>query len=577
MGVGRQTPEDAVSVGQVLSDRYELTRILGRGGMAEVYAAHDRVLQRNVAVKLLLERFKEDSAFTRRFSDEARHAARLNHPNLVAVYDTGSTDGQPFIVMELVDGRSLQEALAENAIDLTSAINVVAAVCEALGYAHDRGVIHRDVKPGNIMLAHDGSVKVTDFGIARAIGNDTVTRTAAVLGTAAYLSPEQAQGGAIDPRSDLYSLGVVLYEAVTGTQPFRGDSAVTVAYQHVQEQPRPPRERNPVISVALEAVVLRALTKNPANRYQHAADMHADLLAARDGHPVAAPPLLSQDATMLLEPALTERASRLNRRQTRQRRSIAGLLALLGVLAVVGIGYGVASLFTGPSTEIATVPDVTNETEAVAVALIIRDGFEPVLRYVVVDEEPYDMVLTQSPSGLTEAVVRSQVVLQIAARPETTSVPNVNGLTEEAALAALREAGLVRGTVSRTASNRVPQGQVISSDPSQGTVVPRGSAVSYVISDGEETVRVRPVSNTAEADAVARLREQGLEVAIERTFSATVPEGFVISQDPAAGTEVPVGSIVTIMVSQGSGLPPSPPPGPPAEPGDGDPEGDPSD
>jgi len=555
-----------VSVGRVLGDRYELTRILGRGGMAEVYAAHDRVLDRNVAVKLLLERFKEDSAFTRRFSDEARHAARLNHPNLVAVYDTGSADGQPFIVMELVDGRSLQEALAEGMIDVATAVSIVAAVSKALGYAHDRGVIHRDVKPGNIMLAHDGSVKVTDFGIARAIGNDTVTRTAAVLGTAAYLSPEQAQGGALDPRSDLYSLGVVLYEALTGTQPFRGDSAVTVAYQHVQEQPRPPRERNPAITVALEAVVLRAMAKNPANRYQHASDMYADLTAARDGQPVAAPPLLSDDATLLLEPELTERATRHNRRQTRQRRTIAVLLGLIALIAVIGIGYGLASLFSGDGTVFATVPDVVGEPEAIAVALVIRDGFEPVLRYVVVDEEPYDVVLAQSPTGLSEAAAGSQVVLQIAARPETTTVPNVNGLSEDAALAALREAGLVRGTVSRAPSSSVPQGSVISSDPPQGTVVPRGSAVSYVISEGEETVRVRPVTNTAESDAVARLREQGLEVAIERSFSATVPEGFVIAQDPAAGTEVPVGSIVTILVSQGA-EPASPPPGPPTGPG----------
>lgn len=555
-----------MSVGRVLGDRYELTRILGRGGMAEVYAAHDRVLDRHVAVKLLLERFKEDSAFTRRFSDEARHAARLNHPNLVAVYDTGSADGQPFIVMELVDGRSLQEALAEGTVDVATAVTVVAAVSKALGYAHDRGVIHRDVKPGNIMLAHDGSVKVTDFGIARAIGNDTVTRTAAVLGTAAYLSPEQAQGGAIDPRSDLYSLGVVLYEALTGSQPFRGDSPVTVAYQHVQEQPRPPRERNPAITVALEAVVLRAMAKNPANRYQHASDMYADLTAARDGQPIVAPPLLSDDATLLLEPELTERATRHNRRQTRQRRTIAALLGLIGLLAIVGIGYGLASLFNGDATEFATVPDVVGEPEAVAVALVIRDGFEPVLRYVVVDDEPYDVVLAQSPTGLSEAAAGSQVVLQIAARPETTTVPNVNGLSEDAALAALREAGLVRGTVSRAPSSSVPQGSVISSDPSQGTVVPRGSAVSYVISDGEETVRVRPVTNTAESDAVTRLREQGLEVAIERSFSPTVPDGFVIAQDPPAGTEVPVGSIVTIMVSQGA-EPAPPPPDPPTGPG----------
>ncbi|MGM0618284.1 MAG: protein kinase domain-containing protein, partial [Actinomycetota bacterium] len=268
---------------RVLAGRYELRQVIGRGGMAEVHMAYDQTLGREVAVKLLLERFREDETFTRRFQDEARHVARLNHPNLVAVYDTGADQGQPYIVMELVEGRSLQQAIAAGGLTEDRALEVVADVCSALNYAHERGLIHRDIKPGNILMADDGSVKVTDFGIARAIDNETVTRTAAVLGTAAYLSPEQAQGLEVDPRSDLYSLGVVLYESLTGQQPFAGDSPVTVAYQHVQEQPRSPRELDPAISQAAEAITMRALSKNPMNRYQSAGEMRTDLVNARVG------------------------------------------------------------------------------------------------------------------------------------------------------------------------------------------------------------------------------------------------------------------------------------------------------
>ena len=269
--------------GRLLANRYRLERPIGRGGMAEVHRAHDGVLDRPVAVKQLLSRLDDDGSFRERFRAEAHAAASLNHPNIVSVYDTGVDDGSPFIVMELVNGRSLHETIRAGGVTEDRALEICADVCSALQYAHDHGLIHRDVKPGNILLAEDGTVKVADFGIARAIDADTVTQTAAVLGTAAYLSPEQAQGRQLDSRTDLYSLGVVLYELLCGQQPFTGDSAVTIAYQHVQELPTPLRELDPTVSEAAEAIVMRALAKNPGNRYQTADELRADITRARTG------------------------------------------------------------------------------------------------------------------------------------------------------------------------------------------------------------------------------------------------------------------------------------------------------
>ncbi|MGA1078417.1 MAG: protein kinase domain-containing protein, partial [Nitriliruptoraceae bacterium] len=272
-----------MSAGRVLADRYELGRMLGRGGMAEVYAAHDRLLDREVAVKVLRERFREDAAFTARFQDEARHVARLAHPNLVVVHDTGTEAGQPYIVMERIHGRTLAQAIDAGGLLEDRALEVVADACAALGYAHDHGLVHRDVKPGNVMLGEDGSVKVTDFGIARAVSEETVTATAAVLGTAAYLSPEQAQGRRVDARSDLYAAGVVLYELLTGQVPFTGDTPVAVALQHVRATPTPPRELVPGVSRHAETIALRLLAKDPDRRYQHADDVRLDLERARRG------------------------------------------------------------------------------------------------------------------------------------------------------------------------------------------------------------------------------------------------------------------------------------------------------
>jgi eukaryotic-like serine/threonine-protein kinase len=265
----------------VLIDRYEVGRLLGAGGMAEVYEGHDRLLARRVAIKVLLSQYARDPAFLARFKREAQAAASLSHPNIVAVYDTGVQNGTNFIVMEYVEGRTLRDVIRnEGPLMPERAAEIAADVCNALAAAHARGLIHRDVKPGNVMLTPDGTVKVMDFGIARATTSETITQTAAVIGTAQYISPEQAQGQTVDFRSDLYSLGCCLYEMLTGVVPFTGATPVAIAYRHVREDPTPPRQLNPDVSPALEAVVLKAMAKHPDDRYQTATEMRRALQRA---------------------------------------------------------------------------------------------------------------------------------------------------------------------------------------------------------------------------------------------------------------------------------------------------------
>ncbi|HJU02673.1 MAG TPA: Stk1 family PASTA domain-containing Ser/Thr kinase [Actinomycetes bacterium] len=282
----------------VLLDRYEVGRLLGAGGMAEVFEGRDRLLARRVAIKVLQAQFARDPSFLIRFKREAQAAASLSHPNIVGVYDTGSEDGTHFIVMEFVDGRTLKDVIrAEGPLYPERAAEICADVCSALAAAHARGLIHRDIKPGNVMLTPDGKVKVMDFGIARATTSETITQTAAVVGTAQYISPEQAQGQTVDYRSDLYSVGCCLYEMLTGTVPFTGATPVAIAYRHVREDPTPPRMLNPDVPRPLEAICLKAMAKLPDNRYQTAAELHDDLERFRNGQPVQATPLMDAAAT----------------------------------------------------------------------------------------------------------------------------------------------------------------------------------------------------------------------------------------------------------------------------------------
>jgi eukaryotic-like serine/threonine-protein kinase len=369
---------------QVLLDRYEVGRLLGAGGMAEVFEGRDRLLARRVAIKVLQSQFVRDPSFLIRFKREAQAAASLSHPNIVGVYDTGSEDGTHFIVMEYVDGRTLKDVIrAEGPLYPERAAEVCADVCSALVAAHARGLIHRDIKPGNVMLTPDGKVKVMDFGIARAATSETITQTAAVVGTAQYISPEQAQGQAVDYRSDIYSTGCCLYEMLTGTVPFTGATPVAIAYRHVREDPTPPRMLNRDVPAPLEAICLKAMAKLPDNRYQTAAELHDDLERFRNGRPVLATPLLNgaaatqtiprstadADPTAMLGGTLAaDRASRYAEPLEEERRTSVGwiVVSLLALVLVGVAAFFITRALTGTGTTGTTVTVATTAAPTTA-------------------------------------------------------------------------------------------------------------------------------------------------------------------------------------------------------------------
>jgi serine/threonine protein kinase len=566
---------DHVTAQMLLGGRYLVESELGRGGMATVFKGTDTVLGRPVAVKVLSPQYAGDANFVTRFRREAQSAARLNHPNLVSVYDTGTDEGIHFIVMEFVDAKTLADYLAGGGrIMPERAIEIAEAVCDALSMAHAHGIIHRDIKPANIMITQKGDVKVTDFGIARVIsGADTLAQTAAVLGTASYLSPEQAQSQSVDQRSDIYSLGVVLYEMVTGRPPFSGDSPVMVASKHVLEQPTPPSKLNSDVSPALEAVIMKALSKNPDNRYSDADEMRADLERARLGQAVQATPLLPESArtqriaptgppTAVLPPVQPGDGGR-------RRWWIPALIVLL-ILAVLGGGlYLLASSLLSTNATRVKVPNVVGSREDAARRDLIEAGFrvDPVTR-VTSNPSEVGIVIEQSPDPETFLEKGETVTITIGKAPAQVEVPDLSGMTQDEAVAALERAHLSLGTVETQPSD-LPEGTVVSQNPIPGDKVDKNSAVDVVLSAGPSDVTVPDVVCESLGKAESELDKAGFQVVVseeETQFNFECPkDGRVAAQDPPGDSSAPSGSTVTLIPSTGVS-PTSPSPSPTSSP-----------
>jgi eukaryotic-like serine/threonine-protein kinase len=541
---------------RVLADRYEVEELLGQGGMARVFRGTDRVLNRSVAVKVLSPQFAGDDQFVARFRREAQAAAALNHPNIVSVYDTGDQGDVHYIVMEYVEGRTLRDAIRQEGPILPERASEIAqAVARALSSAHEAGLVHRDIKPGNIMLTRDGEVKVMDFGIARTSTGDTLTQTAAVLGTASYLSPEQAQGTAVDARSDIYSLGCVLYEMLTGRPPFTGDSPVAIAYKHVREDPVHPSNLNPDVPPSLDAVVMKAMAKNPENRYQTADELRQDLERASAGLPTVATPLLLADPTEVVthQPEGTAVMTGVppDQEPERKRRWWIAVLVIL-LLAALGVAaYFLVQALLPPEPTGVQVPNVVGETEDDATQTLEDAGFEVEVEREFNDDVRRNEVFEQDPEA-GERLERGETVTITVSRGERqVEVPDLEGQTVGEAQGTLADANLELGSVTNEASE-AEEGTIIDQDPGPGEQVQPGSPVNVTVSSGPETVVVPNVvcQDIDEAQATITGAGLGFDVTGER-FSDECPEGTVAEQNPGGGAEVVRGTTVRVKESQG--------------------------
>jgi len=545
--------------GRVLGGRYELAEMLGQGGMAEVFRARDTRLGRTVAVKILRTDLARDPSFERRFAREAQACAGMNHPNVVAVFDTGAdTEGDvtiPYIVMEYVDGTTLKDLLLTGRRLLPQrALEITAGVLGALEYSHQQGIIHRDIKPANIMLTRTGEVKVMDFGIARALDDAqaTMTQASTVMGTAQYLSPEQGRGESADARSDVYATGCLLYELLTSRPPFVGDTTASVVYQHVRENAIPPSQIDPEVPTAADAVVMKAMAKNPENRYQTAAEMRSDVLRAAGGEPVRATPVMDQ--TAIVTPMIG--AIPVEAETGRSRRGVGYAVLAVAVIGALVLGFFLLKpLFS--STATVRVPDLSGLQSGPAKALLESKGLQLGVVTEAASDKPLNTIFAQTPGIDAEVDTGSQVNVTVSTGVAKTTVPALKGLSLDEASRLLSEAQLKLGKRSEKTSTR-PAGTVLDSDPAEGTNVDTGTAVNLVVSSG--AVSVPDVTGASQTDATNTLKGAGFKVLVVKSKTNDVAPGTVFSQSPKAGTSAPLGSTVTITIAEALPIVTTPPP-----------------
>lgn len=534
---------------RLLGGRYEIGEVVGYGGMAEVHRGRDLRLGRDVAVKLLRADLSRDESFLIRFQREAQNSASLNHPNIVAVFDTGEDAGIPYMVMEFVNGRTLKEVLiAEGRFDPATACEVVADMCAALDFSHKHHIIHRDVKPGNVMLSDTNQVKVMDFGIARALASNqaTMTQTSAVIGTAQYLSPEQARGETVDARSDVYAVGCVLYELLVGHPPFTGDNPVSVAYQHVREEARPPSELNPNVPDSIDAVIMKALAKNPENRYHSAGEMREDLIRAARGQAVMAPAVMSAgDRTqMLAGPDSTAPITPIATSSSKRRPWLIALGVILALVAVTAASWGIMRMLE--ESAMATVPNVVGQERSEAEKTLTDAGFEVDFTEVPA-EDPKDTninhVTDQTPEPRDEVDEGATVTLTVMIAPENVTVEDVVGENVADATKTLEDQNLVVKVVEQESTE--PDGQVLTQDPEAGTSHPPTTEVTLTVSAGGQTTVPNVVEMTVQL-ATDTLEAEGFDVVVQYGNKAGTSTGVVFQQDPGSGSTVSSGDTVTI-------------------------------
>jgi beta-lactam-binding protein with PASTA domain len=560
--------------GEIIGGRYEIIELLGSGGMANVYRAHDPHLGRDVAVKVLADRYTADPSFVERFRREASAAAQLNHPNIVQVFDRGETDGTYFIVMEYLTGPDLKSLIrTRGALPPLEAIDNTQQILGALAAAHRRDVIHRDIKPQNVMLASDGLLKVTDFGIARAGAESEMTEAGSVIGTAQYLSPEQAHGGELTSASDCYSAGIVLYEMLTGRVPFDGERPVVVAMKQINEPPVPPRTYEPDIPPALEAVVLKALAKRPSERYRSAEEFSAALndvrrqidpsstgqhtmllgaaaaeTAAQTTLMAASPPPARPTATTppASSPPPAGTATPAKKKRNRTTGIVIAVIAVLGIVAVAAILL--LSRGSGSSNSVTVPSDISGQSVSAARAELTALGLKTATKTVPSTTTDKGLAVGTDPAGGQSVKKGSTVIINVGSGPKTTTVPNVVGLSQSAATTALQNAGF-SVTVIQSSSSSVQTGNVISQSPSASTQLAPQQAVTINVSTG---ATVPNVVGRSLSSATQLLKSAGLVVGtVTDRSSSSIPSGDVITQSVPAGSAAQSGTSVDLVVSTG--------------------------